>query len=263
MARREAATHTLQRLDDVAEEGERERETEEGELSRTELLHELAEVQEEAQGLAHFVRFIDDGISIGNAHFDKQKAYYPDCLKLSVSSSNTDGRLVVFMDLNLRQNDAYPYNIVTTLYDKRRSMAYANVPKIYYTHGTTFLAQFQIGTNTVSSQYHRFRRIINDSDNFVLECAIMLTKLVTVCKIPVAPLIHKLKSMLTRFPYRHGTSTTRPTTPYGNYQSITVLFNAAAKQSNPIDWLVQQSPQMIEEREAQKTEQTERRRRMN
>ena len=94
------------------------------------------------------------------------------------------------MDLNLRQNDAHPYNIVSTLYDKRRSMAYANVPKIYYTHGTTFLAQFQIGTNTVSSQYHRFRRIINDRDNFVLECAIMLTKLVTVCKIPVAPLIH-------------------------------------------------------------------------
>ena len=29
-----------------------------------------------------------------------------------------------------------------------------------YTHGTTFLATHQIGVGTVTSQFHRFRRII-------------------------------------------------------------------------------------------------------
>ena len=42
-----------------------------------------------------------------------------------------------------------------------------------------------------------------------------------------------------------------------------MLFNAAAKQSNPVDWLVQQSPQMIEERKTQSTEPAEQRRKIN
>jgi hypothetical protein len=228
---------------------------------------ELALVRKEAQGLARFVRFIDDGFSLNNKHFDRHKAFYPSCLKISTASSNADGEMVVFMDLNIIQNPQTPYDIVTTLYDKRRGAEYTNVPRIYYTHGTTFLAGFQIGSNTVSSQYHRFRRLINDRQNFILECAIMLAKLVTVCHIPPEPLVRKLKSMLNRFPYEHGDTGThgntasRVTTPHGNYLGIAGLYNAAIKEPDPVNWLVEQTPQIIAERRLQAEAEAEKRRR--
>ena len=230
-------------------------ETEEStEQDRKDMVKIWKDTADEARALGRFCRFIDDGFSIGNPYFQKLKACYPPCLKITTASSNADGKLVVFMDLNIKQNTTHPFAIVTTLYDKRRGSDYANVPKIYYTHGTTFLANFQIGVNTISGQFHRFRRIITDRDNFVLECAIMLVKMNLCCKIKPQPLFAKLKGLLFRFPYRHGTTTTRPTTAMGNYHSICNLYNAAIKQPAPVDWLIQQSPQIIEERALQSEE---------
>ena len=40
----------------------------------------------------------------------------------------------------------------------------------------------------------------------------------------------------------------------GNYHNICNLYNAAIKQPAPVDWLIQQSPQIIEERALQSEE---------
>jgi len=68
-----------------------------------------------------------------------------------------------------------------------------------------------------------------------------------VCHIRPEPLIRKLKWMLHKLPYMHGTTTSRPTTPHGNYLAIAKLYNAAIRQTSPVDWLIQQTPQYAEE----------------
>jgi hypothetical protein len=175
----------------------------------------------------------------------------PPHLKFLPASSNHDDRShgICFMDQLVTQSSDFPYDLQHTLYDKRRSEMFQHVKMHYYTHGTTFLATHQIGVGTVTSQFHRFRRIITVEQNFCIELAIVLIKLVRLCSVPREPLIVKLRTLLNKHPYRYGRShnTIHPTSPMAIFKHIMHLFHTHVNERQHIQMLINLTPQIEQE----------------
>ena len=208
----------------------------------------------EATYFSFYCRFLDDVYDLGNPFFQNIINAFPAHLHLVMADSNDHNRALGchYMDLFLQQSPTYPFDIAITLYDKRRGWNYSSIDIHYYTYGHTFLASHQIGTGTVTSQFHRFRRRITVETNFCIEMAIMLIKLASPhhCDIPREHLIRKVRNLLFKYPYRYGRAhnTDRPTTPKAIFDHIMALFTRHWLMKNGVTLLIGLTPQIVQER---------------
>ncbi len=158
---------------------------------------------------AFSARYIDDFLSIHNPIFSQLKyvsqqlyglhGIYPDCLVLSSASKGT---YVNYMDLtigpNLATNLGIPYGALTTfLYDKRRQPGFQKFKLVRFPHISSRISAF-CKYNILSSQFHRYRRIILDRTNFIAELANLLNYMINVSGYSSTKLMAKLKTLMFR-----------------------------------------------------------------
>ena len=127
------------------------------------------------------MRYIDDVHATNNPFFrhltyDSQThegfhGVYPNCLKLTLT---TEALSVNFLDLNVYMGNDTTSNsmsrpiIKTALFDKRRTDVFQGMIFNRFPHVTSALTD-RAKLGIVVSQFHRFRRILTDYDNFVTE----------------------------------------------------------------------------------------------
>ncbi len=138
---------------------------------------------------AFTVRYIDDLMTIGNSLIEllmyKNQNYqgvhgmYPEFLSLSMASEGPNAH---FMDLTVCTSFdttcELPFGALTTLlYDKRREPAYDHFTIVKFPFASSKLS-YRCKYNILDSQFHRYRRIILDKKNFIIEMASLIKFLV-------------------------------------------------------------------------------------
>ncbi len=131
---------------------------------------------------AFTVRYIDDLLTLHNllimdllyttSNYHGIHGIYPPCLSLEVAC---EGPSVHYTDITL-----YTTNhglLSTMLYDKRREPKFAVVQYIKFPHVTSALSK-HCKYNIFTSQFHRFRRIILNRDNFIQETSLLVQHMV-------------------------------------------------------------------------------------
>ena len=130
----------------------------------------------------------------------------------SLSLKSTVGTVANFLDVHIRQS-ALRFQIVdgeirwygfleTVLYDKRRDPRFANIPLVRWTSiHSNLLSRCKF--NTITSQFHRFRRIITNFPNFVAELALLLRQLVDF-GYPYRQLVGSLRGCFARSSHLYG-----------------------------------------------------------
>lgn len=67
---------------------------------------------------------------------------------------------------------------ICKLYDKRRENCYDDIPITQYTHASSNVGQ-NVGRSILMGQLHRYRELIQDRDNFICECGLLLARMHT------------------------------------------------------------------------------------
>lgn len=65
---------------------------------------------------------------------------------------------------------------ISKLYDKRREKCYDGIPIAQYTHVSSNVGQ-NVGRSILMGQLHRYRELIQDRDNFIYECGLLLARM--------------------------------------------------------------------------------------
>jgi hypothetical protein len=81
-----------------------------------------------------------------------------------------------FMDVSILPASSSSPLLTTKLFDRRTTPTFAALPIVRYVHITSMIA-YVSKYNTVVSQFHRFRRLILDKDNFCASMADVLARL--------------------------------------------------------------------------------------
>jgi hypothetical protein len=85
---------------------------------------------------------------------------------------------------------------------KRREKCYDGIPIAQYTNVSSNVGE-NVGTGILLGQLHRFRELIQDKDNFVYECGLLLARM-QCCGYPAKKLQGKLLRFLRRHPDMFG-----------------------------------------------------------
>jgi hypothetical protein len=101
----------------------------------------------------------------------------------------------------LEERDGLMYNCVQSysiLYDKRREKCYEGIPIAQYTHVSSNVGE-NVGNSILLGQLHRYRELIQDKDNFIFECALLIVRM-QYQGYPAPKLHHKLLLFLKKHP---------------------------------------------------------------
>jgi hypothetical protein len=137
------------------------------------LLHDFTEInKQKLSALLRTGRFVDDLLSLNNSEFEALLlVIYPPAM-LTVTQADA-GPSVDFLDMHIFQDTTTPSKpFVTSLYDKRRENKFRPLHLVRFPHIKSLISD-SARYGIVTSQFHRFRRIIT-RPHFIREMASFL-----------------------------------------------------------------------------------------
>jgi hypothetical protein len=163
------------------------------------------------RSFTYTTRYIDDLITLHNKLFRKftytDNIYlafpgiYPPCLRLEGTGA---GQRLHYMDVHIcpcthtLSHRTVAGSLTTKLYDKRRQPHFQHVRIVRFPHFTSLLSR-RCKYGVLTSQFHRYTRIILDKNNFTEELARLVHDLVDKGYSP--EVLHRhLRSLLRRYP---------------------------------------------------------------
>jgi hypothetical protein len=163
---------------------------------------------------------VDDLLSLNNPEFEALlPVIYPPAM-LTVTQA-VAGPSVDFLDMHIFQDTTTPSKpFVTSLYDKRRENEIRPLHLVRFPHIESLISD-SARYGIVTSQFHRFRRIITSRPHFIREMASLLHELISKHYSP-----HRLltitNGLLQKYPYLYAT---KPRTLMEQISAQLTIFN--------------------------------------